>query len=416
MATNWAGNVTYSSASIATPATLDELRSVVAAAPQVHAVGAGHSFSRIADTTGVLVSLDRMPADLSVGSTVRVPAGMRLAALASWLHSQDLALHAMPSLPHITIAGAVATATHGSGDRHGSLASAVRSIDLVTASGDVVTLSSPGAVVSFGALGVVSSVELAVVPTYSVAQQVWETVPWPALLEGLDAIFASASSVSAFVDWAGGGARLWVKSVDTPPDLSWTGASPASGPRHPIVGQPTENCTLQGGVPGPWHERLPHFRAEFTPSVGAELQSEYFVPRSRAASALAALASLAPLFAPLVQACEIRTVAADEHWLSPAYDTDSLAVHFTWVADTPAVMAVLPQIEEAMAPRPHWGKLFTVPPSVLAARYPRWADFAALRAELDPVGKFRNEFVDRFFPATGLRPDTSDAFGVTRTD
>ncbi|WP_222598129.1 FAD-binding protein [Lentzea tibetensis] len=298
MKANWAGNVEYSAARYSSPSSLAELQSVVASSDHVHAVGAGHSFSRIADTTGTLISLDRMPRVFSVGSTVRVDAGMRLAKLAALLDASDLALHSMPSLPHITVAGAVTTATHGSGDTCGSLASAVRSLELVTATGDVVTVSGAdlaGTVVSLGGLGVIVSVSLEVLPAFQVSQQVWEGVPWETLVSDLDAVFASAYSVSAFVSWPDS-VSVWAKSrVGAPPaDLSWTGGRPAPGPRHPVPTQSAEHCTQQGGVPGPWHERLPHFRAEFTPSVGAELQTEYFVPRSRAAAALTALSALSP--------------------------------------------------------------------------------------------------------------------------
>ncbi|RAS62526.1 xylitol oxidase [Lentzea atacamensis] len=393
MKTNWAGNVTFSAAQAVTPTTADDLRAILRGSPAVHVVGSGHSFSPIADTTGTLLSLAQMPEVFEVdGRTVRVGAGMTLAALAPLLHDAGLALHTLPSLPHITIAGAIATATHGSGAR--SLAGAVRSVEVMRGDGSVVELTSAGAAVSMGALGVVTSVTLDVVPSFDVAQTVYEDVAWTTLLVQLEQIFEGAYSVSAFVDWQGG-ATLWVKHRVGDEPFTFPGRA-ADGPRHPVTGQPPSRCTEQGGVPGPWHERLPHFKAEFTPSVGQELQTEYFVPRTRAVTALRALAEMSTVISPLVQACEIRTISAEPQWLSPAVDRDSLAIHFTWVPNTPAVLALLPRLEEAIAPRPHWGKLFTVPPTLLAARYPQWDAFRALANEHDPKGVFRNDFLTRY--------------------
>ncbi|MGW4212171.1 FAD-binding protein [Lentzea sp. NPDC004789] len=394
MTTNWAGNVTFTATEVVEPTSADDLRAIVRGSNAVHVVGSGHSFSPVADTSGTLVSLAAMPEVFEVsGRTVRVGAGMTLAALSPRLHDAGLALHTLPSLPHITIAGAVATATHGSGAR--SLAGAVRSVEVMRGDGSVVELTSAGAVVSMGGLGVVTAVTLDVVPAFDVAQTVYEDVAWTTLLVELEQIFDGAYSVSAFIDWQGG-ATLWVKHRVGDPPFRFPGR-PADGPRHPVSGQPASRCTLQGGVPGPWHERLPHFRAEFTPSVGDELQTEYFVPRTRAVTALRALAEMSTVISPLVQACEIRTISAEPQWLSPAADRDSLAIHFTWVPNTPAVLALLPRLEEAIAPRPHWGKLFTVPPMLLAARYPQWDAFKALLGEHDPKGVFRNDFLTRYF-------------------
>ncbi|SER70766.1 xylitol oxidase [Lentzea xinjiangensis] len=397
MRTNWAGNITFTATQVVEPTSADDLRAIVRGSSAVHVVGSGHSFSPIADTTGTLVSLAGMPPVCEIdGRTARVSAGMTLADLAPRLDRAGLALHTLPSLPHITIAGAVATATHGSGSR--SLAGAVRAVEVMRADGSVVELTSAGAAVSLGALGVVTAVTLDVVPSFEVEQTVYEDVAWTTLLVRLDQIFEGAYSVSAFVDWQGG-ATVWAKHRVGDEPFAFPGR-PADGPRHPVPGQPASRCTLQGGVPGPWHERLPHFKAEFTPSVGEELQTEYFVPRTRAVTALRALAEMSTVISPLVQACEIRTISAEPQWLSPAHDRDSLAIHFTWVPDTPAVLALLPRLEEAIAPRPHWGKLFTVPPMLLAARYPQWNAFKALMREHDPKGVFRNDLLTRYFGAT----------------
>ncbi|GHH56298.1 FAD-binding protein [Lentzea cavernae] len=397
MSTNWAGNVTFTAAQAVTPASADDLRAIVRGSAAVHVLGTGHSFSPIADTTGTQVSLSAMPEVFEVsGHTVRVSAGMTLAELSVRLEAAGLALHTLPSLPHITVAGAVTTATHGSGKR--SLAGVVRSVEVMRGDGSVVELSSPGAVVSLGGLGVITTLTLDVVPSFQVAQTVYEDVAWTTLLVKLEQIFDGAYSVSAFVDWQGG-ATLWTKHRVGDEEFAFPGR-PATEPAHPVPGQPASRCTVQGGVPGPWHERLPHFRAEFTPSVGEELQTEYFVPRTRAVTALRALAEMSTVISPLVQTCEIRTINGEPQWLSPAYDRDSLAIHFTWVPDTPAVLRLLPRLEEAIAPRPHWGKLFTVPPALLAARYPQWEAFRALLREHDPKGVFRNDFLTRYFGST----------------
>ncbi|WP_394620741.1 FAD-binding protein [Lentzea sp. JNUCC 0626] len=397
MSTNWAGNVTFSSAQVVSPATADDLRAIVRGSSAVHVVGSGHSFSPVADTTGVLVSLAAMPEVFEVsGRTVRVSAGMTLASLAVKLEAEGLALHTMPSLPHITVAGAIATATHGSGSR--SLAGAVRSVEVLRGDGSVVELTSAGAPVSMGGLGVVLTVTLDVEPSFQVAQTVYEDVAWTTLLVQMEQIFGGAYSVSAFVDWQGG-ATIFAKHRVGEPEFLFPGR-PATEPVHPVPGQPGSRCTVQGGVPGPWHERLPHFRAEFTPSVGEELQTEYFVPRTRAVTALRALAEMSTVISPLVQACEIRTVDEEPQWLSPAYDRDSIAIHFTWVPNTREVLRLLPRLEEAIAPRPHWGKLFTVPSALLAARYPQWDAFRSLLREHDPKGVFRNEFLTRYFGST----------------
>lgn len=203
--------------------------------------------------------------------------------------------------------------------------------------------------------------------------------------------------MSLFTDWREPGFRqVWLKRrTDRPlPDFPW--AAPATEALHPVPGMPAVNCTEQFGAPGPWHERLPHFRAEFTPSSGAELQSEYLLPRHCALDALHALDAIRTTVAPVLQICEVRTVAADAQWLSPAYGRDTVALHFTWVEDTEVALPVVRRVEEALDAfdaRPHWGKVFTVPAEVLRERYPRLGDFRALARTLDPDGKFANPFV-----------------------
>jgi xylitol oxidase len=415
--TNWAGNVVFGPSFLHHPTSIDEVRRIVADSAQARALGSGHSFNPIADTVGDQISLAGMPPLLHIDaerSTVTVGGGVRYGELAPPLHRAGYALHNLGSLPHICIAGATATGTHGSGAANGNLATAVRGLELVTASGDVVTLEMghddfAGAVVALGMLGIVTSVTLAIEPTFAVAQYVYDDLSLAQFTAHLDETMSAAYSVSAFTDWRGPVMnQVWMKHriEASKPWQIWGGAplldaTVADGPRHPVPGVDPAACTEQGGIPGPWHERLPHFRLDFTPSSGDELQSEYFVPRESAAAAVTAISSIAHVIAPVLQICEVRTIAADELWLSPAYSRNSLALHFTWINDIAAVAPVLKAIEEQLAPfapRPHWGKVFEMNPDLVRDRYVRMPDFSALVGRFDPTGKFRNAFVDRFVP------------------
>ncbi|MFC9915783.1 D-arabinono-1,4-lactone oxidase [Streptomyces sp. NPDC127197] len=406
--TNWAGNITYTAKELHRPRTLDALRSLVTDSARVRVLGSGHSFNEIADpgAEGALVSLTALPPEIDVDTTartVRVSGGVRYAELARRVHDHGLALPNMASLPHISVAGSVATGTHGSGVGNAPLAAAVREVELVTGDGTTVTIGRGeerfgGAVTSLGALGVVTALTLDLEPAFEVEQHLFTELP----LAGLDfeSVMAVAYSVSLFTDWREPGFRqVWVKRrTDQPlPGFPW--AAPATEALHPVPGMPAVNCTGQFGVPGPWHERLPHFRAEFTPSSGAELQSEYLMPRAYAVDALDALDAIRTVMAPVVQTCEVRTVAADDQWLSPAYGRDTVAVHFTWVEDMAAVLPVVRRVEEALEAfeaRPHWGKVFAAPGAQLRELYPRLGDFRALVKDLDPAGKFTNAFVRDF--------------------
>ncbi|WP_432057917.1 FAD-binding protein [Streptomyces sp. bgisy022] len=407
--TNWAGNITYTGTELRRPRGPEELRAVVRDASRVRVLGSGHSFNRIADPGegGVLLSLDAMPRRIEVdpgARTVAVGGGVRYAELAREVHAHGLALANMASLPHISVAGSVATGTHGSGVTNGPLASAVREVELVTAAGDLLRIGRQdarfGAVVtSLGALGVVTALTLDLEAAYEVEQHVFTELPLDVLDPGtFERVMASAYSVSLFTDWRAPGFRqVWLKRRTDQPLRPFPWADPATEKMHPVPGMPAVNCTEQFGAAGPWHERLPHFRAEFTPSSGEELQSEYLMARGHAVDALHALDAIRATVAPVLQTCEIRTVAADEQWLSPAHGRDAVAVHFTWIADAGAVLPVVRRVEEALAPfapRPHWGKVFTVPGAELADRYPRLPDFRALAADLDGAGVFRNAFTD----------------------
>ena len=416
--TNWAGNVTYGAAAIARSRSREDLESALAAPGPLRPLGSRHSFSTIADTEGTLIDLSAMPVVIEQVSpdAVRVSGGIRYGELGAELQRRGLALANLASLPHISVAGAVSTGTHGSGDAIGSLATAVRAVALVGPEGERVLRRGdpdfPGAVASLGALGVIVELELDVEPAYEVAQTVHEGPAWDAVLAEFDRVTALGTSVSIFSRWTDRDSadQLWIKNRVGEPDpdrdlLARLGTSPATVPRHPILGAPAEACTPQLGEAGPWHERLPHFRLAFTPSAGLaftpsageELQSEYLVPRRDAVRAIEAIRALADRIAPLLLVNEIRTVAADELWLGSSYGEPAVGVHFTWRRDQAAVEALLPVIEAALpdTARPHWGKLATLDPAEIRRRSPRWDDFVALAHRMDPAGRFRNAFLER---------------------
>jgi xylitol oxidase len=404
---NWAGNVTYSTDRILRPRSAAEAQAMVRDAATLRAVGTRHSFNLIADSADALLSTEQLSGIIEIGAgTVTVEAGIRYGELSSVLHAQGLAVPNLASLPHISVGGAIATGTHGSGAANHSLAAAVSAIEVVTADGSIsrLTRGDPdfdGAVVSLGALGLVVRASLDVVPQFELRQYVFENLPWSSAATDLDAILAGGYGVSLFTTWCASSVdQIWVKTKDElDPGSSYFGATPVKEPRSPVPGAPWENTTEQLGVPGPSHERLPHFRLGFTPSSGNELQSEYVVPREHGADALAELRRLGAVVAPLLFISEIRAVAADPLWLSPFYEQDSVAFHFTWKPRPDEVLAVLPQIEAALAPfkpRPHWGKLFVTSPAGLEAAYPKLPDFRRLKRGLDPGGKFRNAFIAHY--------------------
>jgi len=405
--TNWAGNLTYGATALHEPATIDELRDVVAAATRLRPLGSRHSFNRIADTDAAQVSVARLPVVIDVDENARqvtVSAGLRYGELAGRLDELGWALPNLASLPHISVAGAISTGTHGSGDRNGSLAAAVAGLRLVGADGALhdVRRGDPdfaGMVVGLGALGVLTSVTLDVVPTFEVRQDLFEHLPWADVTDHLDAITSSAYSVSLFTDWGPSGPhQVWTKSrADADPVTALLGATPATRELHPLPGVDAGATTRQLGVPGPWWDRLPHFRMEFTPSDGDELQTEYLLPRADALDAIDAVRALRDRLAPILLVSEIRTIAADDLWLSPSHGTDCVALHFTWRMDVAGVQAFLPTLDDALAPfaaRPHWGKVFETTPERLLAAYPQLPAFRALANRLDPDGMFRNELVD----------------------
>jgi alditol oxidase len=410
--TNWSGNYTYSTDRLHQPQTVAEVQQVVKSCSKLRALGARHSFNGIADSTENQVSLahlNQMVLNRERG-TVTVGAGVTYSQLAPYLDGQGFAVHNLASLPQISVAGGIATATHGSGNKNGNLATAVSGLELVTADGELVALSRErdgerfrGAVVNLGAIGIVTKVTLDVQPSFQVGQVVYENLGMDQLEHHLEEIFASGYSVSFFTDWQNHRiSQVWIKRrveigkpLEFAPEL--LGAKLATKKLHPLTGHSAENCTDQLGIPGPWYDRLPHFRINFTPSSGAELQSEYLVPRNRGYEAILAVEELREHVTPHLFVSELRSIEADNLWMSTAYQRPSMGIHFTWKPEWPAVKEVLPMIEEKLAPfdaRPHWGKLFTMAPSRIKPLYAKMTSYQEMLAHYDPHGKFRNRYVN----------------------
>jgi xylitol oxidase len=412
---NWAGNLEYSTEKLDLGKNLREVQSIVRKYPKLKVLGTRHCFNDIADTGDQFISVvgaeEVIELDIE-NKTVTVNGGLKYGQLAPYLHEKGFALHNLASLPHISVAGACATATHGSGEKNGNLATAVTAMEIVTADGEVVKLNREkdgekfnAAVVHLGALGVVTKVTLDVQPTFFMGQVVYENLPLSQLREHFDEIESRGDSVSLFTNWATDDiTEVWIKfktnsskPLKALPDKEIFGARLATKNMHPIPELSAENCTEQMGVPGPWYERMPHFKMGFTPSSGKELQTEYFVPRRNAVDAILAISKMGSQISPHLFTSEVRTIAADNLWLSPCYKQDSVAIHFTWKQDWPAVSKLLPVIEKELAPfnpRPHWGKLFTISPGLLEKRYEKLPEFRELAAQMDPKGKFRNAFLN----------------------
>jgi alditol oxidase len=383
------------------------VQEIVASAPALRVLGSRHSFNDIADSAE-LISLEDMPVEVAVdgaANTVTCNAATKYGELVETLGAEGVALHNLASLPHISVAGAVATATHGSGDANGNLATAVARLELVTPEGEVVEAARgepdfDGLVVGLGALGAVTRVTLDVEPAYEVRQRVFEGLSWEALFEHFDEITSRGYSVSVFTRWGEAAGQVWVKSrvTDEPEQVESDlfGAVPATVDRHPILELDAAPCTAQLGRPGRWSDRLPHFRMGFTPSSGDELQAEYLLPRRHAVEAIEAVRALADGVRPILQVSEIRTVAADRLWMSTAYGEDAVGIHFTWRPEPESVGEMLVRVEAALAPfgaRPHWGKLFSADAAAIAPLYERIPDFVRLAERLDPRGAFRNSWL-----------------------
>ncbi|MBS4220740.1 FAD-binding protein [Bacillus sp. FJAT-49711] len=416
---NWAGNFQYSTTNWHEPKSVEEVQQLVSRLRKLRVIGTRHSFNSIADSNENIVSLQKINTAPSIDpekETVTVQAGTTYGSLCHTLQQQGYALHNLASLPHISVAGACATATHGSGNRIQNLAAAVRALEVVIGDGSIVTFSREksedelhGAVIGLGGIGVVTKLTLDILPSYQIRQDVYENLPLAQLAHDFDAIFSSAYSVSLFTDWQDEiFNQVWIKSklkVDQTFSLgkNFYGADAAKENLHPLKGVGAENCTAQLGVPGDWLDRLPHFRMDFTPSKGQELQSEYILAREHAYDALCALSEIRDQIAPHLFISEVRTIAQDELWMSPSYKQDSVAIHFTWQDKWTEVKQLLPLIEAQLEPfqaKPHWGKLFTTSPAKIQSLYEKMPAFQQLLMKYDPNGKFRNEFLDKYIFCT----------------
>ncbi len=408
---NWAGNLTYGTDKVHYPSEVEEVQELVQKYDKIKALGSKHSFNGIANSNHHLVSLEKMNKVVSLDKTAHtltVEAGAKYGELAPYLHENGYALPNLASLPHITVVGACATATHGSGIKNSNLSSSVSAIEFVDASGQLITLSKQkdpeifaGAVVGLGALGVVTKVTLDLLPTFDMSQVVYLDLPIAELEDNFLELQSRGYSVSLFTDWKNKNINeVWIKSIAgdqvTAADLDLYGAKLATENIHPVSTQSAETVTEQRGIPGPWYERMPHFKMGFKPSTGEELQSEYFVRMEHAYDALLAMEELHEKISPHLFISEIRTIKGDNFWMSPCYQKDSVAIHTTWKQDVDRVMGLIQLVEEQLAPFdpiPHWAKLFTMPPKSLQSKYERLDDFKQLVAQYDPDGKFRNEFL-----------------------
>ncbi|QLD12476.1 FAD-binding protein [Microbacterium oleivorans] len=406
---NWAGTHTFAAAEILVPTSVAEAQELVASRPRIRSLGTRHSFNDLADTDGALLALTAIDPAIAIDEasrTVTVGAGTRYAVVARHLTDRGWALHNMGSLPHISVGGATATSTHGSGDRNGSLATAVRTLEFIGPDGGLRRVAADdaefaGQVVNLGALGPVTRVTLAIEPTYRVRQDTYVGLSWDDLFERFDEVTASGYSVSVFTRWnTPDVGELWLKerladdsAADMPGQI--LSARRVSDKADSPAADGVDNTTEQGGVPGDWCDRLPHFRIDATPSNGDEIQTEYWVDRASAVAAIAAVRSIADRVEPALLVTELRTVAADGLWLSPGFGRDSVCIHFTWKNRPDAVATAIGHVERALAPydpRPHWGKVFSMP---VDASLPHLDDFRELVARVDPEGKFSGPYLER---------------------
>jgi alditol oxidase len=408
---NWAANFTFTAKRLHLPTSIGEVQRIVATSPNIRAVGARHSFNGIADSGVDQIDLGRIDPDIVIDRermSVTVGGGISYGDLAAFLHREGFALHNLASLPQITVAGAIATATHGSGDGNQALSSAVVGLEMVVGDGSVRRVEAgevdfDGMVVGLGAFGIVTRVRLKIQPTFDIRQDAFVDLPWDELIARFDAISSAAYSFSIFTKWSGPSAnRIWLKR------RIGTGAAEAelsrlvlkSGPPYSVPAREENPLALLNpfGLAGPWSERLTHTPRDLAPLPAEQIQSEYLIPRPQFANAVAILRSMAGRVDPLLVASEIRTVATDQLWLSPFYRQDTVALHFTWKKEREAVDAVTRDLEAALIPlgaKPHWGKLIHADAATLAPLYPRMADFRALAMRHDSEGKFRNAWLER---------------------
>lgn len=410
---NWAGNYTYSTSKLHYPTSISQVQDFVKTSKTIKVLGSRHSFNSIADSTNSLISLVDMPEFIEIhdNMTATISSGLNYGQVAQYLNQEGYALHNLASLPHISVVGACATGTHGSGVNNGNLATVISGIEFIDGTGELVRLFPAdgdifnGVIVNLGAVGIVTKVTLDIEPSYDVHQDVYLDLPLAELTNNFEDIVSSAYSVSLFTDYQNDTIyQVWLKSrvgkeVNYKGQSEFYGARVAQQNYNPVRGVSAENCTEQMGISGAWHNRLPHFKMEFTPSNGNELQSEYFIAREHAVEAIQRLYHLGDIIAPQLLAGEIRCIAGDSLWLSECYQQDSVAFHFTWQPNREAVENITRQIETVLAPfnpRPHWGKIFTMSARDIQSNYEKMDDFRALVEHYDPQAKFRNEFIKQY--------------------
>ncbi len=410
---NWGRNIIFKAKNLEEPASVEELQELMSKTGFKKGLGSTHSYNDIADSPLTQISLRKLNRIISIdesNSTVAIEGGIKYEELAPQLHERGFALQNLASLPQVTVAGAAATGTHGSGTENGSLATVVREMEICLADGQLISLSREnnpdifdGVVVNLGGLGIITRMVLDIEPAYDARQDIYLDLPLENVIENFDEIMSSGYSVCLFTKWQNDILdQAWIKRrVDQPVDdlgMEFYGGKICDRNIHPIIDMSAEACTAQMGEVGPWYDRLPHFRINAMPSAFDELQSEFFVPIENAGEAIRAISKHGDKFLPYLYISEIRTIAADNFWMSQFYKRATIAIHFTWKSNWPEVQKLLPVIEATLAPfsiRPHWGKLYTIDAKTIQRSFERFPDFLELLKTYDPEGRFRNAYLNR---------------------
>jgi xylitol oxidase len=410
---NWGRNIIFKAKNLEEPASVEELQELMSKTGFKKGLGSTHSYNDIADSPLTQISLRKLNRIISIdesNSTVAIEGGIKYEELAPQLHERGFALQNLASLPQVTVAGAAATGTHGSGTENGSLATVVREMEICLADGQLISLSREnnpdifdGVVVNLGGLGIITRMVLDIEPAYNARQDIYLDLPLENVIENFDEIMSSGYSVCLFTKWQNDILdQAWIKRrVDQPVDdlgVEFFGGKMCDRNIHPIIDMSAEACTAQMGEVGPWYDRLPHFRINAMPSAFDELQSEFFVPIEHAGEAIRAISKHGDKFLPYLYISEIRTIAADNLWMSQFYKRATVAIHFTWKSNWPEVQKLLPVIEATLAPfsiRPHWGKLYTIDAKTIQQSFERFPDFLELLKTYDPEGRFRNAYLNR---------------------
>lgn len=409
---NWVGNLQYNSKKYFQPERVGQIQELVKNSKRIKTLGSRHCFNSIADCDETHLSLAKMNKMLAIDEnemTVTIEGGAQYSDFCVELNEAGFALPNLASLANISVVGACATATHGSGVNNQSLASSISEIELVDGNGGIITLSRQkdaekfnGVVVNIGAIGIVTKLKLDIEKSFQVRQDLFENLSIEQLAENFDEITSSGYSVSLFTNFQKSIRVMNIKRrideniSDLPKEFFGATAAKESINSRGI---PDTNRSPQMGVSGCWFECLPHFKFSKQLIQGEEIQSEYYVERKNAVEAILALEEISNIIFPQIIVAEIRSIKADNHWLSPFYRGDSVGIHFSWKLNEREVMKILPEIEKVLAPYkpiPHWGKLFTISREELHAYYPKMSEFIGLCEEFDPNGKFRNEYLNKY--------------------